>query len=65
MRDVTPGSALASGAVAINDRGEVLGTHGGSVFLWTRDGTIVELGRINNSDTAAVDLNERGVAVGY
>jgi probable HAF family extracellular repeat protein len=63
--DLTPPGASASGATAINDRGQVLGSSSGGTsfgsFLW-QDGQFTDLGL--GADSLARGLNDRGQVVG-
>jgi probable HAF family extracellular repeat protein len=57
-----------SGAVAINDRGQVAGgsttaTGEGHAFLW-RKGTMTDLGTLGGRSSSAVAINNRGQVVG-
>jgi probable HAF family extracellular repeat protein len=57
-----------SQAVAINDRGQIIGTSGSSdgphrAFLW-QNGRMIDLGTLGGTKSDAVAINERGQVVG-
>ncbi len=56
--------ASDSTALAMNERGDVVGQSGGRAVLW-RNGRIVDLGTPAGSFSSAVDINEHGDVVGY
>jgi probable HAF family extracellular repeat protein len=57
-------AASDSTAMGVNGRGDVVGQSGAHAVLW-RNGSIVDLGTLGGSYSAAVDVNERGDVVGY
>jgi len=60
----TLAGAPDSTAMGVNDRGDVVGQSGSHAVLW-RNGSIVDLGTLGGSYSAAVDINERGAVVDY
>ncbi|MEU7906143.1 hypothetical protein [Actinoplanes sp. NPDC049118] len=63
-RIVDLGAGEDSVAVAVNDRGHVLGTRSGTPFLW-RDGRITELDPLPNGFLQVTDVNNRDEVVGW
>jgi probable HAF family extracellular repeat protein len=59
-----PGPTDIAVALAINDRGQVVGTSNGRAFLW-EDGEMTDLGAlIPGAASSAVDVNNRGQVLG-
>ena len=54
-----------SQAVAINERGQVIGNAGDRAFVW-KNGTLYDLGTLSGgNDSSAVAINEKGQVAGY
>ena len=53
-----------SGAVAVNDNGEVVGTSDGHLFAWTAGGGMVDLGGLGGGSASPSALNNSGQVVG-
>lgn len=49
---------------AINNAGQVVGQGNGQAFLWT-NGTLTTLGTLGGTQSAANDLNDSGIVVGW
>jgi probable HAF family extracellular repeat protein len=63
----TPLGTAPSAALAINEAGQVVGTHNGfnSAFLWS-SGTMTDLPKLpGGQETQAIGINNRGQAVGF
>jgi probable HAF family extracellular repeat protein len=60
----TPPGGTGSGALDINDRGQVVGYGGSHAFLW-EDGQMTDLGTLGGYSSIAYGINSRGQVAGY